>query len=41
MLEQFLDKGQLRPANASAALITIDHTNFLMQLTDQKSASPS
>lgn len=35
-MDYFLDEGRLSPANASAALITVEDTNYLMQLRDQK-----
>jgi len=35
-MDYFLDEGRLSPANASAALITVDDANYLMQLRDQK-----
>jgi 8-oxo-dGTP pyrophosphatase MutT (NUDIX family) len=37
MMDYFLDEGRLRPASASAALITVGGTHYLMQLRDQKS----
>jgi 8-oxo-dGTP pyrophosphatase MutT (NUDIX family) len=37
MMDYFLDECRLRPASASAALITVGGTHYLMQLRDQKS----
>jgi 8-oxo-dGTP pyrophosphatase MutT (NUDIX family) len=36
MTDYLLDEGRLRPASASAALITVEDTHYLMQLRDQK-----